>query len=167
MELILPSKKFENSYIKYIEELGDEERYPFPMDFDYKDFDLLLEKIHKFSAGIDLPEGYVPSSTWWLVEDEELIGVTNIRHCLNSEIKHCGGHMGMGIRPSYRRRGLGKRLMRLSIEKLYGMGVGAIHIHCYRENSASSGCIVANGGVLESEITVDEKVIQRYLVKNT
>ncbi|MGX5174334.1 hypothetical protein ACUR5C_09970 [Aliikangiella sp. IMCC44653] len=30
MDLILPSAEYKNSYIQYINELGDEERYPFP-----------------------------------------------------------------------------------------------------------------------------------------
>jgi hypothetical protein len=35
MDLILPSVEYKDSYIQYIIELGDEERYPFPVDFDY------------------------------------------------------------------------------------------------------------------------------------
>jgi hypothetical protein len=37
MELVLPSAKYIQSYNEYIEELGDEVRYPFPMDFDHQD----------------------------------------------------------------------------------------------------------------------------------
>lgn len=167
MGLILPSKKYKHSYLKYIEELGDEERYPFPMDFDCSDFQKVLEKINDFAEGVNLPPGYVQSSTYWLVDSGELIGVTNVRHRLNKEIEHCGGHIGLGIRPTYRGKGYGNRLMKLSIEKLNELGVSAIHIHCYKGNVASAKSIVSNGGTLESELPLEDKIVQRYLVTHT
>lgn len=165
MELIAPSAEFKDSYIQYIQELGSEERYPFPLDFAYNNFDALLEKLNNFSLGINLPKGYVPSSTLWLIENDELIGVTNIRHFLNADIEHCGGHIGLGIRPSYRGKGIGKVLMKLSIEQLFAMGISDIHIHCYKHNVSSAACIIACGGALHSEISVDDSVVQRFIVR--
>lgn len=167
MELILPTKEYRNSYVEYIEELGDEERYPFPMDFDYSNFEKMLAKISDFSKGINLPSGYVQSSTLWLVDSGILIGVTNIRHRLNKEIENCGGHIGLGIRPSYRGQGYGSKLMSLSIEKLNELGVDSIHIHCYKGNMASAKAIISNRGQLISELPLDNKIVQRYLVTHT
>lgn len=48
MKLILPSAKYQASYCAYIDELGDEERYPFPLDFDYQDFGAMLARIEAF-----------------------------------------------------------------------------------------------------------------------
>ena len=166
MKLILPTEKYKHSYQEYIKELGDEERYPFPMDFDCSDFVKMLKKIKDFADGINLPSGYVQSSTFWLVDSGELIGVTNIRHCLNKEIEHCGGHIGLGVRPSYRGKGYGNKLMALSIEKLNELGVNTIHIHCYKDNAASAKAILANGGSLRSELPLGNKVVQRYMVNN-
>lgn len=164
MNLVLPSQRYQASYIDYIAELGDEERYPFPLDFDFRDFDVLLNRLDDFANGRKLPEGFVPSSTLWLVDDGTLVGVTNIRHYLNDKIEYCGGHIGLGIRPAYRGRGLGKELMRLSIEKLVERGVRDIHIHCHKGNVASSRAITSNGGVLESQICVDGEDIERYRI---
>ncbi|MGI5310259.1 GNAT family N-acetyltransferase [Rheinheimera sp. WS51] len=164
MELVTPSKQYQISYNHYITELANEERYPFPLDFDYSNFDALLQKLADFAAGYKLPDGYVPSTTLWLVEGHELLGVTNIRHYLNERIQHCGGHIGLGIRPAYRGKGLGKYLMQLSIQYLKQKGVAPIHIHCYRDNLASASCIISNSGVLESEIRVNNHVVQRYIV---
>ena len=164
MKLIPPSEEYQYSYLNYIEELGDEERYPFPMDFDYSNFKQMLGKISDFAAGVNLPPGYVQSSTLWLVDSGELIGVTNIRHRLNKEIEHCGGHIGLGIRPSYRGKGYGNKLMALSIAQLEDWGVNTIHIHCYKNNTASSKAIISNGGVLDSELPIANNIVQRYLV---
>lgn len=167
MELTLPANQYRDSYIGYIDELGSEERYPFPMDFDYSYFEKMLDKINDFSKGVNLPSGFVQSSTFWLVDSGALVGVTNIRHRLNKEIEHCGGHIGLSIRPSYRGKGLGNKLMHLSIEKLYQLGVDPIHIHCYKDNMSSARAIISNGGQLISELPLENKVVQRYLVTRT
>lgn len=164
MKLVVPSIRYEYSYRQYIAELGDEERYPFPLDFEHSNFEALISRLNDFSLGQNIPEGYVQSSTLWLIKGEEIVGVTNIRHCLNDAIAYCGGHIGLGIRPSSRGKGYGKLLMKLSIDLLQGMAVQPIHIHCHKGNPASANTIKACGGVLESEITVGDEVVQRYLV---
>lgn len=167
--LIKPTLGYEASYRKYIEELGDEERYPFPLDFDHSDFAALLDRLADLEAGRNLPAGYVASSTFWLVESGEIIGVSNLRHSLNEEIRRCGGHIGLGIRPSRRGRGLGAELMSLTIQEAWKRGIEEVHIHCYKANKASAKIIESNGGILHSEIEkgYPAKIVQRFMVKST
>ena len=80
MKLVLPDTEYEASYSEYIQELGDEERYPFPLDFDHSDFPELIARLDKFRRGDDLPEGFVPATTYWLVDGGEILGVSNQRH---------------------------------------------------------------------------------------
>lgn len=164
--LTRPDPALESSYRGYITELGDEERYPFPLDFEHGDFPALLQRVDNLARGIDLPEGFVASSTFWLVEDGELVGVSNLRHTLNERIRHCGGHIGLGIRPSRRGHGLGNTLMRLTIAQARARGMGELHIHCHKHNAASARMIIANGGVLDSEVAIGEpvEVVQRFIV---
>lgn len=166
-ELVLPSCEYEQSYCEYIIELGDEERYPFPLDFEHSDFTALLKRLDEFANGINIPDGFVPSSTYWLVEDGEIIGVSNLRHYLNERIKNCGGHIGLGIRPSCRGHGIGNKLMAFTIHEAQKRGIGEIHIHCRRNNEASVRMIISNGGVLDSEIKDLESgaVVQRYVLR--
>ena len=167
MNLVLPSIEYQQSYHSYINELGSEERYPFVLDFDYQDFAAYLAKIRGFSEGINLPCGYVPSSTFWLIHHNEIVGVTNLRHYLNDQIKHCGGHIGLSIRPSKRGAGLGILLMKLSIEKLHSMGNNLLHIHCYASNLASKRAIISNGGAFDSAIKSDSHIVNRYIIDLT
>lgn len=166
MELILPSAKYQVSYRAYITELGDEERYPFPLDFDHKDFRAMLARIEAFRQGQNLPEGYAASTTYWLIDQDELIGVSNLRHYLTPQIEHAGGHIGLGVRPCYRGKGLGKRLLQLTLEQAQQRGMREIHIHCEKNNAASAAMIIANGGQLHSEITdsAHDSTIQRYRI---
>lgn len=98
-QLILPTAKLKASYDAYISELGSEERYPFPLDFDHSDFAAMLARIEGIRNGTQVPDGFVQSSTYWMVDGDEIIGCTNIRHRLNAQIEHCGGHIGLSIRP--------------------------------------------------------------------
>ena len=164
MKLVLPSEKYYQSYLAYIQELGDEERFPFTLDLPFKDCKELLTRLDAFSLGKSLPEGSVANTTLWLVEGDEITGITNVRHYLNARIEHCGGHIGLGIRPSFRGKGLGNTLMQLSIEYLLKLGVNPIHIHCYKDNTSSAKTILNNGGLLASEFADNQRVIQRYLV---
>jgi predicted acetyltransferase len=165
-KLVLPQLDYESSYEAYIRELGDEERYPFPLDFEHSDFAALLRRLDDFASGTNLPPDFVPASTYWLVQGRELVGVSNLRHHLNERIKHNGGHIGLGIRPSYRGRGLGNLLLSLTIQEARRKGISQIHIHCHKSNIASAKMIARNGGVLDSEISDvrSEEVIQRYHV---
>ena len=163
-ELLLPRLEYEPSYGAYIQELGAEVRYPFPLDFEHKDFGALLRRLDDFANGRNLPAGFVPSSTYWLVEGGEILGVSNLRHHLNDRIRHCGGHIGLGVRPSYRGRGFGNLLLALTIQEARKQGIGQLHIHCHKSNTASARMIARNGGALDSEVSDEMEVIQRYLV---
>lgn len=164
LKLIKPNIFYQASYLIYIKELGSEERYPFPLDFDYTNFPAMLNKIQQLELGANLPDGYVPSSTYWLVENDKIIGVSNLRHHLNESLEQIGGHIGLGIRPSFRGNKLSIQLLKLTLDKAKAIGIDEVHVHCYANNPASARMIVACGGVLESEEVTDTHIVQRYIV---
>jgi len=165
LKLELPNLELESSYRDYIEELGDEERYPFPLDFDHSDFLAMLERVEGFRTGAKVPAGMVSSTTYWLVDDNEIMGCTNIRHRLNKQIAHAGGHIGLSIRPSYRGKGFGKILLNMSLDKARALGIKEVHIHCHATNSASKAMIESCGGALDSTVKVGDEDISRYLIR--
>lgn len=169
VSLILPTREYEQSYRGYIEELGREERYPFQLDFEHDDFASLLQRLEEFSNGTNIPNGSEPTSTYWLIEERELVGVSSLRHRMNARIRECGGHIGLGIRPSRRMRGLGTRLMALTLQKAHEAGIGEVHVHCHKDNEASARMILRNGGVLRSEVATGDPqtIVQRYTVQTT
>ena len=165
VKLISPNSGFQKSYVSYIEELGGEERYPYPLDLDHSDFDALVRKLELYSKGLHLPDWLVPNTTFWLVEGNEILGCSHLRHCLNAELEKAGGHIGLGIRPSARGGGLGKILLNATIDKAVKMGIEKIHIHCYADNMQSRRMIESIGAVLESAINLDlpQKTVMRYI----
>ena len=162
--LCLPASEHEATYRSYITELGDENRIPFPLDFDHSDFKAWLERVEGISKGIGVPEGYVSSTTFFLMDGDELIGVSNLRHYLNDLIREHGGHIGLGVRPSNRGQGIGNQLMAMTIEEARKRGIDEIHIHCLKDNLASANTIRRNGGQLQSEGVVDGENLQRFVV---
>jgi len=185
-DLVTPSFCYEASYRTYIAELGNEERYPFVLDLDASDFSAYLTRVVEFKRGVKLPKGYVESTTFWLIHNEALIGVANLRHRLNEQIKHIGGHIGLGIRPSYRGKGLSVLLLSLVLSEAKTHSVGEpyyepnadsnvtqhegarqIHVHCYDDNHASKAMIRAVGGVFHSYTQTHESAkrhIARFVV---
>lgn len=137
------------------------------MDLDCSYFTELIQKLSDYSQGLNLPKWQVPNSTYWLVQDNELIGVAHLRHYLNKMLLELGGHIGLGIRPSYRTKGYSNFLLELTINKAKDLGIKEIHIHCHKSNTASVQMVLSNGGILDSEVLEKptSKIIQRYLIK--
>jgi predicted acetyltransferase len=57
--------------------------------------------------------------------------------------------------------------MNKSIDVLNKMGINHVHVHCHKANLASAFAIQNNGGELDSEISLKEGIVQRFIVKNT
>jgi predicted acetyltransferase len=170
--LVTPSAYYESSFRQYISELGEEERYPFVLDLKADDFANYLVRLTQFRDGINIPKGYVDSSTFWLVSDNTLLGVSNLRHRLNKEIAHVGGHIGLGIRPSARGKKLSRLLLAWTCEMAREKGIGeppnnALHIHCYSHNVPSKRMIESVGGQLHSTVEDGDSSVSRYVFLQT
>lgn len=164
--LIPPTVEYEESYRSYIDELGSAERYPFTLDFEFDDFPALVARLNNLSLGIDLPDGSEPSSTFWLVEKGEIVGVSSLRHRMTDRLRLLGGHIGFGVRPSAQGRGVAKELLKQTLTQAAHLGMSEVLVICLEENTASARVIEANGGRLESEYSVPEYdgLLRRYTI---
>jgi predicted acetyltransferase len=144
-----------------------ETRYKDYITTSLAQFSAYVASLHKYAAGQELAAGHVPQSVYWLVsEGQLLLGTTSIRHRLNEQLSHEGGHIGYNIRPSYRRRGLGTLQLRLVLPKARGLGLQKVLITCDMDNIASSKIIEKNGGILENRVIsrTSGKLVSRYWV---
>ena len=76
-----------------------------------------------------------------------------------------GGHIGDGARPSERRKRIATQMIGLALNECKKLGITRVLMVCDKENVASSKSIINNGGILENEIIVDGKLIQRYWIE--
>ena len=132
---------------------------------DYHDFDAYL-------AGLEIKEprdGKVPDTICFCLDTEtnRFVGAVNIRHYLNDYLMRYGGHIGDGIRPSMRGKGLGTKMIALALDECRKMGIKCVLMVCEVENPASARTIQKNGGILENR-TIDKGCeIERYWINLT
>ena len=168
--LVKPSTRHRESYRSLVAEFHErgEKLIPFVLSFQHDDFDAMLSRLADCAQGIGLPEGFVPHSTFWLVEDDsEVVGVANIRHSLTPALRIEGGNIGYGIRPSAQGRGLGTAVLRLALGHARNLGLPEVLVTCGKGNVASARIILRNGGILESEDYLESRgeVVQRYIIE--
>lgn len=108
----------------------------------------------------------VPDSTFFCLDKERniFVGAVNIRHYLNERLLQSGGHIGDGVRPSERRKGIATEMIRLALIECKKLGIEKVLMVCDKENIGSAKSILNNGGVLENEIINDGVVEQRYWI---
>jgi len=109
-----------------------------------------VEFVHRLLIGEHSPEpGLVQASTFWAVVDATVVGRIALRHHLNASLEELGGHIGYEVRPSYRRQGIAKAMLRQLLALPKAKEIGRLLLTCAPDNTASTKTILANGGVLE------------------
>lgn len=129
---------------------------------NYKNFEQYKNDIEISQAN----EKYVPDSTFFCLDLDRniFVGAVNIRHYLNEQLLLDGGHIGDGVRPSERRKGIATQMIGLALDECKKLGITKVLMVCDKDNIASSKSIIKNGGILENEIIVEGKLIQRYWI---
>jgi len=129
---------------------------------DYHDFEYYCENLEvKDDSG-----GLVPDSTFFCLDVERniMVGAVNIRHYLNEVLLQKGGHIGDGVRPSERRKGIATRMISLALVECKKLCIDRVLMVCNKDNIGSAKSIMNNGGILENEIISDGTVLQRYWI---
>ena len=135
--------------------LGYKEDMPWP---EY------LEILGNESTGTNLKEGRVPSTFLIAEIDGKLVGRASIRHELNDFLLSVGGHIGYGVRPSYRRQGFATEILRQSLTYIHGLGVREVLVTCDDDNFGSIKVIESQGGILENKVEFEGTLKRRYWI---
>lgn len=101
----------------------------------------------------------------WIVEidrggNERVIGGIALRHQLNDRL----GHIGYGIRPSARGRGLATWALGQILQQARGLGMDRVLVVCAADNIASAKTIEHNGGALEEIRHYQQGSVLRYWI---
>ncbi len=165
--LIRPSIDFKDKYLNMIQDYIDNNERPKPwtLNLDIDDFHDMLRKLEDFSRGVGLKENQVENSTYWLIDNNKVIGAVNIRHRLNDYLLRIDGHIGGAIRPSYRGKGYGGVMLALALEVTKDMGMKRVLVTCNKDNIVSEKTIVKIGGIFESEEIEDNgNIVRRFWI---
>ena len=127
----------------------------------------IVDAFARQSRGEGLPEGWVPGTTLFLVHEDRIVAVANVRHRLTERPRRFGGHVGFSVRPSDRCRGHATRLLEGVKEYVRNnLEIDRLLVTCDPENVGSARVIERCGGVFEDESSYEptERSIRRYWI---
>ncbi len=130
---------------------------------DYHEFEHYLNNLEIRTES----NGKVPDSTFFCLDEERniFVGAVNIRHYLTEKMLLNGGHIGDGVRPSERRKGVATQMIGLALAECKKLGIDRVLMVCNKKNIGSAKSIQHNGGILENEVEVDGEIEQRYWIE--
>ncbi|AIY75316.1 TPA: GNAT family N-acetyltransferase [Bacillus tropicus] len=169
VSLLTPTTDLQDEYLDFYNEWKDsgETMIPWVISKDPSNFPAMVQELLDAHNGVNLPQSWVPDSTYWLVTDNNrIVGTVNIRHSLTEHLFNAGGHIGYGIRPSERRKGYATKLLELSLEKTKKLNITRALVVCDEVNTASEKTILHNGGVRDDDfIEADGNVVRRFWIE--
>lgn len=167
MRLVEPCIENKEAYLEMISEWEKVEDLqntsPFPLKYKIDNFESFLEQLNQDK--INPREGFVPSTTYCLINDnEKIVGLINLRHSLNERLKTMGGHIGYGVRPDERRKGYATKMLELVLLEAKKMGIEKAMVTCYTENIGSNKTILNNGGELYETSMTEGTMTNKYWI---
>ncbi len=119
--------------------------------YNYEQFLEWIELKRNWSMGKELPEGFVPDTTYVLVDGEEYVGVFNLRHTLNDALREGAGHIGYCISKEFRGRGYATKGLALALAKARNLSIHEVFMSVNKDNPASLKVQLKNGAYIHHE----------------
>ena len=165
LTLVKPSDELEEAYEDFRADWKrrQEKIVPYAVRGEGLTYPQLMEFLYRRENAPE--EGQVPSPAFFLInENREILGAIDIRHRLNDYLLSYGGHIGYGVRPSCRGRGLAAKMLAMALPYAKSLGIDRALVTCDRENPASAKTILRCGGILEDERFLENEWVQRYWI---
>lgn len=144
-----PSLELLPSYLICMNEMAElgEKVWEDTVPYKNESSDQFITRLHQDETN---PTGAkVPETHYWAVINNEVVGRISFRHRLNDNLKEFGGHIGYEVKPSQRKKGVAKAMLKAILETPRAKEIGKLLLTCSPDNVASIKTIVANGGVLK------------------
>jgi len=120
--------------------------------FDQMEYEQWLVHNTNNRQGNTVNSNWVPATTFFAVRknDLKIIGMIDIRHNLKNEfLAQYGGHIGLSVRPSERKKGYGTEILKMGIEYAKSLGIKKLMLGCFSDNLPSIKTILKCGGKLK------------------
>lgn len=104
-----------------------------------------------WSEGKNLPDGYVPQTIYWLIDDGVPVGIGKIRHALTVQSRKIGGNIGYAISPAYRGKGYATILLGELVKQAKKLGITETLLSVEKYNPSSRRVIEKCGGRIIGE----------------
>ncbi|MEH1054722.1 GNAT family N-acetyltransferase [Micromonospora sp. CPCC 206171] len=100
----------------------------------------------------------------WIVERDQVLGGIALRHGDSDHVRWAG-HLGYGIRPSARRRGLATWAVGRMLDEARVRGMDRLLVVCALDNAASMKTIERCGGIFEGTRDTPFGPARRYWIE--
>lgn len=161
-KLVIPAVKYKDSFLEALAEFKAEDRFSFVKTAEITaDFSSFVEQMKSGQRHLHHPHPDwiepVPETILWLVKDDDFIGTVNIRHRLNWHLERWGGHMNFAIRPSWRGKGFGGKILRKALPVASHLGIDRALLTVSPDNKGSIRVIESCGGVFFDETQASDR----------
>ena len=124
-----------------------------------------LGRLASLQNGENVPASWVPATFLIAEVDGQIVGRVSIRHQLNEYLETRGGHIGYGVRPTYRGRGHATEILQNALKIARELGINRVLVTCSDANVASVKVTEKAGGVLENILEEGDEKIRRYWIE--
>ena len=157
--LKFPTMEDKQEWLDYVADFKEDNPEATPGGFkDNTIYEDWLEKLNNEHNNINLEEGRVPASFYFLMNGNRILGSISIRHNLDNEmLSKFGGHIGYNVRPSERKKGYATIMLNLGLEKCDELGLEEVMITCTEDNIGSAKTIENNCGSLKEIVFIPEE----------
>lgn len=104
-----------------------------------------------------------PAWLWWIVEQDVVLGGIALRPFTNEDVLRTG-HIGYGVRPSARGRGLATWALDQALRHAVEAGLKRVLMVCADDNAASIKTIERSGGVLDRTVDDGHGLVRHYWI---
>ena len=152
-----PSERYHDSYLEALQEFQAEGRHlEIPLEEVAAHFGDFMQHLREQTDRAKIKPGRVPHWYFWLIDGNDYIGRLTLRSEVNEHLLQMGGHIGYEIRPSLRRQGYGKLILKYGLERAKAFGLERVLLTCDEDNLGSRRIIESHGGMLENIIEIEQ-----------
>lgn len=162
-----PTLSHRAAFLEVAREMYEDGEWQLPPDEMALRFDDIIASIARAKDPATCPAGELPHEDFWLMEDDTWVGLLTLRNEIDEQLMRSGGHIGYVIRPSYRGRGYGTKLLAMGLERARVNGLKRVLLTCADDNIRSRKLIEASGGTLENVIDIEghPQPVRRYWIE--
>ena len=130
-------------------------------NLSFEEYKIWLQDMINHSKGIDLPEGWIPYTTYILYINDIPVGYGRIRHSSSDYLETVvgAGNLGYGISKEHRGKGYGNILFSELLKKCKAYGYNEIKLFPLKSNKATVKIMLNNGGKIIGDFKKEKHII--------
>ena len=127
----------------------------------YEEYKNWLRDMDNHSKGLNLPDEWIPYTTYILYIDDIPVGYGRIRHSSSEYLETVvgAGSLGYGISKEYRGKGYGNILFKKLLKKCKEHGYNEIKLFPLKTNEATVKIMIKNGGKIIGDFKGEKHII--------